>query len=213
MPPFKPFYRPPKGHQPEQGRDHDDGIHAGALPVAAAQMQPHPEFIKRQTHRDAVEQGGELGLASGGSAENAITAHGREQEDAVVEVMHMGAVQEKIKIRQGIRHDEKDADAREQEGDEKAEQGSARQPVRRFARYVGFGSHKFAVGLSGFGERVEKFRGAAGVKSGINQMPAPPAVFHGGETLACQMGTALATVLLVRNDSIASTQKISFCYP
>ena len=75
----------------------------------------------------------------------------------------MGAVQEKIKIRHGIRHDEKDADAREQEGDEKAEQGSARQPVRGLARDVGFGSHKFAVGLSGFGERVEKFRGAAGV--------------------------------------------------
>ena len=77
----------------------------------------------------------------------------------------MGAVQEKIKIRHGIRHDEKDADAREQEGDEKAEQGSARQPVRGLARYMGFGSHKFAVGLSGFGERVEQIERRSGRES------------------------------------------------
>lgn len=77
----------------------------------------------------------------------------------------MGAVQEKIKIRHGIRHDEKDADAREQEGDEKAEERAAGEPVCRLARDVGFGSHKSAVGLSGFGQRVEQIERRSGRES------------------------------------------------
>jgi hypothetical protein len=49
-------------------------------------------------------------------------------------MMHMGSVQEEIKIRHLVGHDEKHKDSRQHERHEKTEQCAARQFMRRFTR-------------------------------------------------------------------------------
>ena len=161
VPRFKPFHRPPKSHQPEQGRHHDHRVHARPLPVTAAQVQPHPEFIERQTHRHAIQQRRDLRLPAHRPPEHAVTAHRRQQKNPVVQVMHMRSVQEEIKIRQLIGHDEKHKDPRQQERHEKTEQGASRQFMRRLARDGMFRVQKLPAGLSRFLNCVEKFFGCS----------------------------------------------------
>jgi hypothetical protein len=76
-------------------------------------------------------------------------------------MMHMSSVQEEIKIRQFIGHDEKHEDARDHKRDEKTEQGASRQFMRRLARDGMFRVQKSPVGLSLFQNCVEKFFGCS----------------------------------------------------
>jgi len=63
-------------------RDHDDRIHTGTLPIAAAQVQPHAKLIKRQSHGKAIGQRRMLGGASIRAGEQCVTGDDREQKDA-----------------------------------------------------------------------------------------------------------------------------------
>ena len=134
MPRLKPFQAARESHQSKQRRHYDHRVHARPLPVAAAQVQPHPEFVEGQPHGHAVQQRDQFRLASHWPSEHAVTADRRQQENAIVQMVHMGSVQEKIKVRHLIGHDEKHADARDDEGDEKPEQSAPRQLVGRLTR-------------------------------------------------------------------------------
>jgi len=51
-----------RGDKKEQdSADGDDGVVAGALPVAAAEVHPHAEFVERQAQTDAVGGAGPNG--------------------------------------------------------------------------------------------------------------------------------------------------------
>ena len=157
VPRFKMFYGAPKCHQPERRRHHNHRVHARTLPVTAAQMQPHSEFIKRQSHRYAIQQRRDFRLPSHRPSEHAVTAHRCQQEDAVVQMVHMSSVQEEIKVRHLIGHDEKYKYARQHERDEKTEQRASRKFVRRLTRDGMFRVQKLPIGLSSFQNRVENF--------------------------------------------------------
>jgi hypothetical protein len=147
---LKALDRSGEPNQSKDGGEDDDGVHAGALPVAAAEVQPHAEFIEGEAHGDAVEQGGEVGGAADGTAEDAVAGDGGEQEDAVVEMMDVGVLQEEIHVGHQLGHDEKDADARDEEGEEEADERPAREPV-------------------GGGAVDGVFRGHAGASNGWNR--------------------------------------------
>src|SRR6185369_1951244 len=85
MPGFKTFDRPGECHQAEHGRHDDNRIDADALPITAAQMQPHSKFIKGQSQGDAVEQGDGFGGAAVGAPKNAVACDRDEQDDAVIQ--------------------------------------------------------------------------------------------------------------------------------
>src|SRR5882762_5834189 len=54
-----------KPREPERRSQHDDGIEAGALPVIAVEMQPHPELVEREPETDPVERGGRRSSRAG----------------------------------------------------------------------------------------------------------------------------------------------------
>ena len=56
-----------------------------------------------------------LGRLSRRPAEHAVTAHRREQEYAVIQVVDMGSLHEQVHIGDEVGHDEEHVDAREQE--------------------------------------------------------------------------------------------------
>ena len=138
VPGFESFQRPRERHQPEQGRHNNHRVHAGPLPVTAAQMQPHAEFVEGQAHGHAVRQRGDFCRPAGGPPEDAVAAHDRQQEDAIIQMMNVGAVHEQVEVRHLLRHDEQDKNPRQDERHDEAEQGPARQPVCRFASNVRF---------------------------------------------------------------------------
>src|SRR5882762_11951436 len=46
-----------KPREPQRRSQHNHGIEAGALPVIAVQMQPHPELVEGEAKTDAVDHG------------------------------------------------------------------------------------------------------------------------------------------------------------
>ena len=97
-------------------------------------MQPHPELVERQPHRHAVDQRRDFRRLAHRPPEHAETAHRCQQKYPVVQVVHMRPVEEEIKVRHQVRHDEEDADPRQHESHHKAEQRSTRQLVRCLTR-------------------------------------------------------------------------------
>src|SRR6266540_2793673 len=51
--------------EPQDGRQHDHCIEAGALPVIAVQVQPHPEFVECEAETYPVDHGGRRGRWTG----------------------------------------------------------------------------------------------------------------------------------------------------
>jgi len=79
------------------------------------QVQPHPELIERETHGHAIQQRDDFRRAPEGPAKNTVTAHRRQQENAVVQMMNVGAVQEEIQVRHLTGHDQKHKHPRQNE--------------------------------------------------------------------------------------------------
>ena len=131
---FEPADGTHEADKGEHGGDNDDGIHTDALPVAAAEVQPHAEFIEGEAKGDAIEERGEFGFFAGGPAEHAVAADCNEQENAVVQVVDVGFAHEEVHVRHSLAHDEKDEDAGEDEGADEAEKRDAREFVRGLAR-------------------------------------------------------------------------------
>ena len=97
------------------------------LPVTAAEVQPHSKLIECEPHGHPIQQRGDFRRESDGPAENAVTAHRRHQENAIVQMMNVGAAQEEIHVRHLPGHDEEHKHPCQDERDNEAEQGPARQ--------------------------------------------------------------------------------------
>src|SRR6185437_1246450 len=128
-------------NQCKHGGDDDDGVHTCSLPITAAEVQPHAEFIEGQSHGHAIEQGRDFRGAAHRPPKDTVAADTGEQKNSVVEVMDMRAFQEKIKIRYRPRHDQKNKDARNDERDDETEKGPACQPMGGFFVNGSFSVH------------------------------------------------------------------------
>ena len=83
-----------EGDDAEEAEQDDDGVEAGALPVAAAKVQPHSEFVESERHPKAVEQRTDLAHPVGRLRhEDEDAADRGEKEDAVVEMMDVRAAE------------------------------------------------------------------------------------------------------------------------
>src|SRR5438045_9067522 len=94
-----------KGQHPENAEQHDDGIEACALPITPAQMQPHAEFIKGQRHTNAVSECAHapLFIVQPGKKQN--SSDRGEQENPVVQMMHVSATEVKKHVWHTPSHD------------------------------------------------------------------------------------------------------------
>lgn len=147
--PEMPFLKAPQraceSYQSEQCRHDDHGVHAYALPIAAAEVQPHAKFIERQAHRHAIQQRRDFRFATCWPTEHAVTADARQQKNSIVQMMHVRAAHEAIKIRHRVCHNQKDKHARQNERYNETEQRITRQLVGGFASEMMFGVHDFGI--------------------------------------------------------------------
>jgi hypothetical protein len=116
-----PRHRRREGDDAKQTEENDDGVEAGALPIAAAEMEPHPEFVEGQRHAEAVKQRADFAHPLARlSGEDEQSANGGEKEDSVIEMMHMGSAEVQKQIRHASCHDQNDEHARGDEGEQKS---------------------------------------------------------------------------------------------
>ena len=87
-----------ESNQRKDGDHDDDGINAGALPVTAAQVQPHSKLVEGEGHGHAVQNGGDIGREPHRTAEQRVPADPSQQKDAVVQVMDVRIVEEEVEI-------------------------------------------------------------------------------------------------------------------
>src|SRR5712691_843890 len=85
-----PRQRGSEGDDAEEAKQDDDGVEAGALPVTAAEMEPHPEFIESERHAEAVKQRADFAypIAWPGDEDEQAADRG-EEKDSVIEMVHM----------------------------------------------------------------------------------------------------------------------------
>src|SRR5512140_254883 len=114
-------------YQTEKRTDYADGIHAGPLPIIAAQTHPHPEFIEGEGHADAVEDGSRLKRASFGLSEQEERTQSGQQKNAVVEMVAVRTTQMEIKVGEAPGHDEENHNPGKHEGQQEHEEHNAGQ--------------------------------------------------------------------------------------
>lgn len=101
-------------------------------------MQPHAEFVKGEREADAVQGSYGSEVRFGGRCEQEVRAQPREQEDAVVEMVNVGAAEVKVQVRQAASHYEKGENAGSKKCQNKGEQGAPGQaPTRRLGSVRG----------------------------------------------------------------------------
>jgi len=129
-----------EGDDAEEAEQDNDGIKAGALPVAATEMQPHPEFIEGERHAEPVEERAELAHAiARPRGKDEQPANRGEKKDSVVEMMNMGPAEVQKQIGNAPRHDENYQKARRDEGEKKSGKRDPRQTTNRKSRSGGRG--------------------------------------------------------------------------
>src|ERR1700719_2546078 len=84
-----PFPWREKRQNAKHSQQHDHRIEARPLPVTAAEMQPHPELIKRECHAEPVSQRTGALLRVVQSSKEQHAAYRGQRKDSVVEMMHM----------------------------------------------------------------------------------------------------------------------------
>ncbi len=118
------------GDEGEEGRDGNDGVVTGSLPVGAAEMEPHSEFVEGEGETDAVGDGGGGEFVALGAGEDEVGAAEGEEEDAVVEVVDVGAGDVEEELRGEFSgHDVDDEDAGGDEGEEEGGEDDAGEVV------------------------------------------------------------------------------------
>src|SRR6476660_1464086 len=88
-----------KGQHSENAEQYDDGIEACALPITPAQMQPHAEFIKGQRHAYAVSKCAHASLLIVQPGKMKKSGDRGEQENPVVQMMHVSAAEVQKQVR------------------------------------------------------------------------------------------------------------------
>jgi len=103
----------------EQAQHDDDRIETGPLPIAAAQVQPHAEFIERQRHAKAVKNSAHAALPVGHFHEKQDAPDRGEGKYPIVQVVDVRPAHVEKKVRYPAGHDENHqhprSDEREQE--------------------------------------------------------------------------------------------------
>ena len=97
--------------------------------VEAADISVELHYFSK-AEGDAIEERGEFGFFAGRPAKDAVAADADEQENAVVQVMNVRLAHEKVHVRHGLAHDEKNTDTGDDEGADEAEEGDAREFMR-----------------------------------------------------------------------------------
>lgn len=92
--------------QSENAQHHDNAVEARALPVASAEVQPHPELIERETHGEPVKQRADALLPQAQRREKQNGGNGGEQKDPVVKMMHVNATCMEKEIGHSACHDQ-----------------------------------------------------------------------------------------------------------
>jgi len=120
--PNVPRFKAPDGFgepdKRERCRYDNHRIHTGALPITTAQVQPHAEFIEGESHGHAIEQGHNFRRPADWTPKDAVAAHGREQKNSLVQVVHVRFAHEEIKIVDELGHDQEHKYARQRECDD-----------------------------------------------------------------------------------------------
>lgn len=114
-------------YKPQQRGNHDDGIEAGALPVAASQVDPHSELIECQRQADSIHEGGDPHCARTRRSQQEIRANGGQQEDAVVEMMDVRAAEMEVDVGNPARDDQEHEEPRRNEREEERREDVARE--------------------------------------------------------------------------------------
>src|SRR5262249_16180213 len=109
-----------EGNHTKEAEQNDDGVEAGALPVASTEMQPHSELVESKRHANAIEQRTDLAqLRTRPAIKEQQAADRRKKKDTVVEMVHMRSAKMKKEVRNAPHHDEDYEDARGNEGEKK----------------------------------------------------------------------------------------------
>src|SRR6202050_1076094 len=110
----------------QEARDDDHGIETGALPVTAAQMEPHAEFVEGEGEAEAIRDGAPPALAITDLKKEENPRDGAEQENAVVEMMDMSLAHVQEEIGNHAAHDENHEKPGGDEGEQKCREDDAR---------------------------------------------------------------------------------------
>jgi hypothetical protein len=122
--------RPCERQNCQKTPNHDDRIHAGALPVAAAQMEPHPEFVAGQGEPDAVYESGPPQGRSVWPGKEKIPRGRGQQGNPVVQVMDMRPTDVQVQQRESAGHDQEDDGTRTDERHDKCKENAPRDSWR-----------------------------------------------------------------------------------
>jgi hypothetical protein len=123
-----------KGHETQQCCQDSDRVEAGSLPIATTEAQPHSELIEREREANCIDYCCQGERSSRRAREEQPGTGSREQEDAVVQVMHMCSAQMQKEIWDLSRHDQDDEHTR---GNKRDEKGDEYQPGNASAEGVG----------------------------------------------------------------------------
>ncbi|HSA94470.1 MAG TPA: hypothetical protein VLJ16_00360 [Acidobacteriota bacterium] len=111
----------PEGQQRQGSRDHRDRVEARPLPIAAPEVQPHPEFVEGQGQPDPIKDGHRARPLFFGPAEQQVGPDEGKQEYPEIQVMDVCAADVDEHVRQPMAHDLKYHDPQEGEGDQKSD--------------------------------------------------------------------------------------------
>ena len=121
---------PPRRRECEQAKrtqDNDHGVETCALPVAAAEMQPHSKFIKGQRHAQAIDHRAKTSLRLVQWREEQDACDSRQKKNAIIEMMHMRPAQMEKEIGHFASHDQNHQCPRRDKCEEKRHKRQPRQ--------------------------------------------------------------------------------------
>src|SRR6266852_4772234 len=83
---FETFERWYKCHQTQHCCNNDHCVNARSLPIAAPQIEPHPELIEGEGHGESVRKCRNLSRAPRRTTEHAVAPDGRKHKDAIIQM-------------------------------------------------------------------------------------------------------------------------------
>jgi len=105
-------------------------------------VEPHPELIEGEGQGKSVGERDRIRGASHGPTKQCISSDAGEKEDAIIQVVDVGALQEEIEIWNFAGHDQEDGRARHEEREDETEQGPSGKPMGRSPMSCVFGGHE-----------------------------------------------------------------------
>src|SRR6266478_2265749 len=92
-------------------------------------MKPYPELIEGERHSEPVTERGPICGAPNRPSEQGVCSNGCQQEDAIIQVVNVGALKEEIEVGNSAGHYQEDQCSCRDERHNEAEQRSAGKSV------------------------------------------------------------------------------------